>query len=223
VTELVLMGDRRVAAVPVEECGDELIDTRLTELASTPDENRQNPAYAFLRRSVAERLLQAQRALPPGIRVLLAEGYRPYEQQELYFTRRMRRLQDADPALSDADAFLKASEFVSPPEIAPHVSGAAVDLTVVDERGVPLDMGTAIDATPEDSDGACYFAADNITAEARRNREILAAALTGAGFVNYPTEWWHWSFGDRYWALMTGQPHAIFGPRHLADEITRVG
>jgi hypothetical protein len=20
------------------------------------------------------------------------------------------------------------------------------------------------------------------------------------GFVNYPTEWWHFSYGDRYWA-----------------------
>ena len=29
--------------------------------------------------------------------------------------------------------------------------------------------------------------------------------MTGAGFVNYPTEWWHWSYGDRYWALQSGQ------------------
>jgi hypothetical protein len=31
------------------------------------------------------------------------------------------------------------------------------------------------------------------------------AALLGAGFVNYPPEWWHWSFGDKYWAYMTGK------------------
>ena len=24
------------------------------------------------------------------------------------------------------------------------------------------------------------------------------------GLVNYPTEWWHYSYGDRYWALATG-------------------
>jgi hypothetical protein len=32
------------------------------------------------------------------------------------------------------------------------------------------------------------------------------------GFVNYPTEWWHWSYGDRYWALATGAPAACYGP-----------
>jgi D-alanyl-D-alanine dipeptidase len=47
---------------------------------------------------------------------------------------------------------------------------------------------------------------------ARANRELLARALRGAGLVNYPTEWWHWSYGDRYWALVTGAPAALFGP-----------
>jgi D-alanyl-D-alanine dipeptidase len=36
-------------------------------------------------------------------------------------------------------------------------------------------------------------------------------ALTGAGLVNYPTEWWHWSFGDRYWAYASGSA-ARYGP-----------
>ena len=36
--------------------------------------------------------------------------------------------------------------------------------------------------------------------------------LAGQGLVNYPTEWWHWSFGDRYWALLTGARHALYGP-----------
>jgi D-alanyl-D-alanine dipeptidase len=30
--------------------------------------------------------------------------------------------------------------------------------------------------------------------------------------VNYPTEWWHWSHGDRYWALLTGAEAALYGP-----------
>ena len=24
--------------------------------------------------------------------------------------------------------------------------------------------------------------------------------MTSAGFVNFPAEWWHWSYGDREWA-----------------------
>jgi hypothetical protein len=38
------------------------------------------------------------------------------------------------------------------------------------------------------------------------------SASWSAGLVNYPTEWWHWSYGDRYWALLTGADHAIYGP-----------
>jgi zinc D-Ala-D-Ala dipeptidase len=30
--------------------------------------------------------------------------------------------------------------------------------------------------------------------------------------VNYPTEWWHWSYGDRYWAYQSGARAARFGP-----------
>ena len=32
------------------------------------------------------------------------------------------------------------------------------------------------------------------------------------GLVNYPTEWWHWSYGDRYWALISGADAALYGP-----------
>ena len=98
------------------------------------------------------------------------------------------------------------SRFVAPLEVAPHVAGAAVDLTLVDACGEELDLGTPIDATPEQCDGRCYFAADGIGADARAHRELLAGVLGGAGLVNYPTEWWHWSYGDRYWALATGAP-----------------
>lgn len=48
-------------------------------------------------------------------------------------------------------------------------------------------MGTAYDATPEDSQNACYTEATNISGHARGNRRILIAALTAAGLVNYPS------------------------------------
>jgi D-alanyl-D-alanine dipeptidase len=67
-------------------------------------------------------------------------------------------------------------------------------------------------AVPVLSSGACYTGYRDLPAEARHNREVMAAALSEAGFVNYPTEWWHWSYGDRYWALATGAPSALFGP-----------
>ncbi|WUE06618.1 hypothetical protein OHA25_56745 [Nonomuraea sp. NBC_00507] len=51
-------------------------------------------------------------------------------------------------------------------------------------------------STPE-SDENCYTDSTAISAEARSNRRILGNALASAGFVNYPTEWSHWSFGER--------------------------
>jgi hypothetical protein len=42
-----------------------------------------------------------------------------------------------------------------------------------------------------------------------------APPLAAAGLVNYPTEWWHWSFGDRYWAMATGSEAALYGPKEL--------
>lgn len=96
--------------------------------------------------------------------------------------------------------------------VAPHVAGATVDLTLVDSGGRELDLGTPVDATPEQSGGACYFDSPLAGRHARANRELLAQVLRGAGLVNYPTEWWHWSCGDRYWALMTGATAAVYGP-----------
>lgn len=72
-----------------------------------------------------------------------------------------------------------------------------------------------MNANPEQSDGACYTDAGNITAEAGAHRTVLGKALGAAGLVNYPTEWWHWSYGDRYWALTTGAPAALYGPKDL--------
>lgn len=69
-----------------------------------------------------------------------------------------------------------------------------------------------MNASPEERDGACRTAAPGISATARRNRRVLAAALGTAGLANYPAEWWHWSYGDPYWALATGATTAHYGP-----------
>ncbi|MEU0844780.1 M15 family metallopeptidase [Streptomyces sp. NPDC005962] len=214
--EITLMSDPRVAAVPVRECGEPLTDVRHVPRLLV-DGRAADPAgaYAHLRQGLLERLLTAQSALPPGLRLLFIEGYRPPELQRHYFARYSARLRAAHPTWADGEIRAAASRYVSPPELAPHSAGAAVDLTLADADGRELDMGTPWDATPEESARACYTEAANIPAEARARRDALVAALTSAGLVNYPTEWWHWSYGDRYWALHTGAPAALYGPRPL--------
>ncbi len=37
-------------------------------------------------------------------------------------------------------------------------------------------------------------------------------ALERVGLVNYFTEWWHWSYGDKYWAYCLKNNCAIYSP-----------
>ncbi|MFD7341113.1 M15 family metallopeptidase [Streptomyces violascens] len=211
---IVLMSDPRVSAIPVADCGEPLIDVRGTLLV---DERRADTAgsYVHLRRGVLDRLVHAQSLLPDGLRLLYVEGYRPPDLQRRYFEEYADELRAVNPAWPDDQVLKAASRYVSPPEIAPHSAGAAVDLTLVDADGIELDMGTRVNANPEESDGACYTDAASISPQARTNRALLADVLSTAGLINYGTEWWHWSYGDRYWALMTGQSAALYGPRTL--------
>ncbi|WP_322871523.1 M15 family metallopeptidase [Streptomyces goshikiensis] len=216
-SEIVLMSDPKVAAIPVAECGERLVDVRAAG-SLLVDARKQDPAdaFAYLREGVLERLLKAQAALPQDVRLLFVEGYRPPSLQREYFEEYASQLRALHPEWSARQVHSAASRYVSPPDIAPHSAGAAVDLTLADAGGRELDLGTRMNADPEESEGACYTHAANIGEEARANRRLLGSALAAAGLVNYPTEWWHWSFGDRYWALVTGKSAACYGPKEIA-------
>lgn len=208
-----LMSDPRVAAVAVVECGEAMVDVRgRGEWLVDGREEDGSGVFALVREGVAERLAVAQEALPDGVRLLFVEGYRPPELQRVYFEGYGKELRAAHPEWDPATLRAATSRYVSPPEIAPHCAGAAVDVTLATSDGRELDMGTRLNAGPEESGGACYTAADHLSPTARANRRTLTTALTAAGLVNYPTEWWHWSYGDRYWAISIGEPQAIYGP-----------
>ncbi|MEU8794595.1 M15 family metallopeptidase [Streptomyces sp. NPDC048643] len=209
------MSDRRVAAMPVRDCGEDLVDVRSHGLHVDDRKYDAAGAWAHARQGVLTRLLHAQSVLPVGVALLFIEGFRPPALQKEYFESYSAKLARANPLWPPAELRTAASRFVSPPEIAPHSAGAAVDVTLVDHQGRELDMGTRVNASPEESDGACYTDAPNLSARARTNRATLGSALSTAGLINYGTEWWHWSFGDRYWALQTQQPAALYGPVEL--------
>ncbi|MFF5110731.1 M15 family metallopeptidase [Streptosporangium sp. NPDC000509] len=209
--DIVLISDARVASIPVEESGERLVDVR-GRLRT--DGRLADPAGAFahLRLGLLTRLEEAQAQLPEGYRLLVVEGYRPPATQKEIFDGYSAELRTLYPEMSPAELRAAASRYVSPVEIAPHTAGAAVDLTLSTEDGTEIDMGTRLNATPEQSGGACYTDAPGLSPEARHHRKLLGVALEAAGLVNYPTEWWHWSYGDRYWALTTGSPAALYGP-----------
>lgn len=205
---ITLLSDPAVSAVPVRECGEPLV-----ELVSVP-----TVGAVRVRQGLADRLVAAADLLPPGILLKVVEGHRSPADQTRIIERYRAELRATSPGLDAHEVVRLSSRFVAPLEVAPHVAGAAVDLTLVDLCGDELDLGTRIDETPEQSGGRCYFAAD-VSADARAHRDLLAGVLEAVGLVNYPTEWWHWSYGDRYWALATGVDAALYGPVDVPVEV----
>ncbi|MEV0647688.1 M15 family metallopeptidase [Phytomonospora sp. NPDC050363] len=210
---MILLSDPRIAAIPGHDNGEALIDLRrVGELRLDPRLADEDGMFARLREGVLDRLLSAQRSLPDGLRLLIVEAYRPPHLQRKYFESYRDELRDTYPDWDEDRLHVEASKYVSPPEVAPHGTGGTVDLTLCTAEGVELDMGTAVNDSPEASANACFTESPSVVGEARRNRDLLSAALRGAGMVNYPTEWWHWSHGDRYWAFTLNASHTRYGP-----------
>nr|WP_186349459.1 D-alanyl-D-alanine dipeptidase [Pseudomonas fragi] len=84
---------------------------------------------------------------------------------------------------------LPNGDYVRDPHLGSHHSrGVAVDLTLVDGDGQPLDMGTAFDAMQDQSH---QFYPD-LPPNVQRNRLLLLGIMLIAGFHAIATEWWHY-------------------------------
>jgi D-alanyl-D-alanine dipeptidase len=212
------LGDPIVAQIPVVESHEPLIPLANLHPKVILDISENNQSHHGrvldyrLRQGAAERLIAAATLLPGELGFLIKESMRPLALQEHYFNRRLARIRERYPRLSAEEAYVEASKFTAPPNVAAHPSGGAIDLTLVADDGQELDLGCQYDQDEVKSEGRCYSFASDLSLEARKNREILFQALAHSGFVNYPFEWWHWSYGDRYWALLQNQPYALYGP-----------
>ena len=81
-----------------------------------------------------------------------------------------------------------------------HSFGMALDVTLLDEQGAELDMGTGFDdmtALSHPALEARFLASGELTAAQAANRRLLRDAMFQAGFVGINTEWWHFDCGDR--------------------------
>ncbi|WP_109509525.1 M15 family metallopeptidase [Nocardioides speluncae] len=209
---MILLSDEAVAALPVADCGEPMVSLRDEAGLRYDASPVAGPTGSMVRAGVRDRLVLAQSALPAGLHLLVVEGHRSVTDQGTAFEGYRARLAREQPHLTADDTFREASKYVAPVAVAPHCAGGAVDLTLCHDDGTRLDLGTEIDATPVDSDNACFTAATNVSPEATENRAVMGKALRAGGLVNYPTEWWHWSYGDRYWAISTGATTSIYGP-----------
>jgi D-alanyl-D-alanine dipeptidase len=196
--------------IPIVECGEPLVQIPVERFAiasphpyqklGAPYEDR-SPYY--LRQSVLNSLLEAQVNLErhhPGWRIQIFDAYRPVSVQEFmveYTFAELLQNQGLNPdRLSDdrrQEVWERVYQFWAPPSLdpatpPPHSTGAAVDITLVDETGQAVDMGTAIDEISPAS-YPDYFARATSTLERqyRDRRQLLQmwAWLSDRDFARY--------------------------------------
>jgi len=157
---------------------------------STKDNFMQADAYGdlekcFLQKEAAQKLSQAQKILKkmhPNCSLLLYDCVRPRSVQK-----RMWGIVKGT----------KMQKYVADPQKGSiHNYGAAVDLTIMDEKDGKIDMGTPFDffgdlAQPRYEKR--FLKEGKLTAKQIFNRNILRRVMTEAGFYGIEIEWWHFN------------------------------
>ncbi|GAA2368853.1 M15 family metallopeptidase [Nonomuraea africana] len=202
--------------VVIRENGDALVDLRdyPFDLCPAYFHRGLSPTSAmYLRRAVADMLLDIQRDLAP-LTFRIWDGYRPRSVQSNIYLDYLATLRTAHPEKEEAELRKEAEIFVTEPanprRIPPHSTGGAVDLTLVDRAGHELDLGTPFDHFGPES-AALYFEEHAGSPRVRDNRRRLRDAMIGAGFRCDADEWWHFDFGSQIWAAHHNQPEACYG------------
>ncbi|MBU2019828.1 MAG: M15 family metallopeptidase [Bacteroidetes bacterium] len=143
---------------------------------------------AYLQKDVAERLAACQdflTRLKPEYTLLIYDAMRPRKVQEI-----MWNALDTIPSQ-------QRGKFVSNPrQGSVHNYGAAVDVTICDPKGNPLDMGAKYDeigkiAYPSMENQ--FLKSGQLTQNQIDNRVLLRKIMRRGKFINIPTEWWHFN------------------------------
>ncbi|MBE6365564.1 MAG: hypothetical protein E7053_07415 [Lentisphaerae bacterium] len=145
----------------------------------------------WVRKRVAAMLKNAHRALPIHFEIKVVSGFR-----------------------NDAEQNDLRKKFGNKQQVAAesgHASGGAVDVILL-YWGKEADCGSGYldftSVTPTWS--------KELSINQKRNRFILYNAMTQAGFVNYPLEWWHFCYGDKMYAAYKFEKQAIYGKATLS-------
>ncbi len=162
-----------------------------------------------IRPDIKQRIEAASLALPDGLCLMIYEAFRSRARQRELWAPVLAEITSAHPDWTSEQHYTETCRWVSPPDGfgSGHQAGAAIDITLATTGREALDMGTDMQAftplTPTASD---------VPDVARQNRNLLVATLQTQGLINYPDEWWHFSYGDRLWAEITGRTRAFFAP-----------
>lgn len=214
--------------IPIFECGEPLIKIPLEVFAveSPHPYEKLGAPYGehspyYLRPRVIESLIQAQGyldVLHPKWRIQIFDAYRPIAVQQFMvdysFAQAVRdrgltevelspnQRQEIWEAVYEIWAVPSLDEKTPPP----HSTGAAVDVTLVDDAGQIVNMGSPIDEMSERSHPDYYVNNDHSEAQKHHaHRQLLRDVMLKAGFQRNPREWWHFCVGDQMWAWLNNQ------------------
>jgi D-alanyl-D-alanine dipeptidase len=173
----------------------------------------------YLREGVIQALLKASRELArlkPKWKIKIFDAYRPLAVQQFMvdYTFNLVCQQQGLNSQSLADSAknkiyeqvyqiwaIPSHNPLTPP---PHSTGAAVDLTLVDEQDITIDMGGEIDELSPRSQPNYYALAQTEQGKQyHQYRQLLFKIMVSAGFQRHPGEWWHFSLGDQMWAWLS--------------------
>lgn len=198
--------------MPIRDNGEPLVDF----LEAAPKVVLSKPRYDYkretlVRATVAEMIRIASERLPSDYRLAVVEGWRPAHVQRRMYMATWRRFQERHPNWGEAQLRRVANRYTAPPYgpvPPPHSTGGAVDFVLETSAGEELNlMEPFTRVNPE----AFSFDAKGLSDSARKYRDILGDALSAGGLTNYPSEYWHWTYGDQGWAYRGGHPYAIYG------------
>ena len=156
------------------------LDVELALAYATADNIAGRPIYRharfYLHQDAAAALARAVAlARGLGLRFRIFDAFRPTEAQWVLW-----------------QAFPDPTFLADPRRGSPHSRGVAVDLTLIDSAGEPLEMGTGLD----DLRPLAHHASLAVSPEAQRNRALLLGLMTAAGWDFYRNEWWHYQLFD---------------------------
>jgi len=145
---------------------------------------------AYLQKPVAQKLAKAAEILKsekPGFFLLVYDAARPKWAQQILWD-----------SIKKPES-LKHIYVANPKRGSMHNYGCAVDLTVVDSKGIPLDMGTKFDyfgnlAQPRLEQK--NFKKGLLSKTQMANRALLRSVMGKAGFNHTSSEWWHFNYGS---------------------------
>jgi D-alanyl-D-alanine dipeptidase len=221
----------KIFACRIEENGDPLVPASLIpeRILAWPHYYHMGLADAvpecYVRKDVLRRLVAASMNLPKGTKLVILDAWRPVVLQQAFFETLIEELHQTHPHASQRELETMATAFVAHPNAceqrpSPHLTGGAVDLTLVDEDGILMEMGTEFDETVSASYTRYYeekIERGEISSDAEwryaRNRRMLFHAMTAAGFTNFANEWWHFDYGNQLWAFNT----------HIVDAVVVYG